>query len=44
MMRARSPGTSARTSVTAAGVSRRIADVSSADDRPWNGRRPVTIS
>src|SRR5260370_35844116 len=44
MMRARSPGRSVRTSVIAEGVSRRIEEATSAEDRPWKGRWPVAIS
>ena len=44
MMRARSAGRSVRTSASGCGVSRRIADASSADESPSNGRRPLAIS
>ncbi len=44
MMRARSAGRSARTSLSGGGVSRRIAEASSADESPSNGRRPLAIS
>jgi hypothetical protein len=44
MMRARSAGNSGRKSVTDGGLSRMIAETSSAEEAPANGRRPVTIS
>ena len=44
VMRTRSLGRSARISPIDAGVSRRIAEESSAKDDPSNGRRPVDIS
>ena len=37
-------GKFARCSLRSGGVSRRIADISIADDSPWNGRRPASIS
>jgi hypothetical protein len=42
--RASSSGTPAPIAETGAGASRRIADASSADDRPRNGRTPVASS
>ena len=42
--RASAAGTSARRPATPTGVSRMIAETSSAEDAPWNGRRPVAIS
>ena len=43
-MRARPSGSSGRRSVTDGGVSRRIAEINSAEELPSNGRFPVAIS
>ena len=43
-IRARSLGRSGRTSVTDGGLSRKIAEINSAEEFPSKGRRPVAIS
>ena len=40
----RPSGRSEREASMAGGASRRMAEASSAEERPWNGRRPVAIS